>query len=245
VTIKTGQSFEDLAASGKEVVSGKPEELRRLAQQRHSQAQERTTFMKANKPQPMAIPPLQTSWGPEASSWLSLPARPASTSPPAPGAIDFDAALPVVLSEDTIRGLLGMTSDEPLVSELDDEEDNPVGVAEDVLEAEEDPALQTIVASVTSRFDHLAERLEKIETQLALLSQKQAIKEWYSTAEVAQILERAEFTVREWCRLGRVNASKRECGRGESKEWIISHPELERIKNEGLLPQPKVSTRLR
>jgi hypothetical protein len=54
-------------------------------------------------------------------------------------------------------------------------------------------------------------------------------------AGTAQILGRAEFTVREWCRLGRVWASKRQCGRGNAKEWIISHEELTRIQNEGLL----------
>lgn len=54
-------------------------------------------------------------------------------------------------------------------------------------------------------------------------------------AEVAQILGKADFTVREWCRLSRVWASKRQCGRGTAKEWIISHEELTRIQNQGLL----------
>ena len=62
------------------------------------------------------------------------------------------------------------------------------------------------------------------------------MKDWYTVAEVAEILGKAEFTVREWCRLGRVYASKRACGRGTSQEWIIAHEELTRIRNEGLLP---------
>jgi hypothetical protein len=78
--------------------------------------------------------------------------------------------------------------------------------------------------------------LDRVETQLDRLIQKETVKDWYTTAEVAQVLGKAEFTVREWCRHGRVNAKKRACGRGKSQEWIISHAELERIRNEGLLP---------
>jgi hypothetical protein len=82
----------------------------------------------------------------------------------------------------------------------------------------------------------LWDRLAKIELMVQLLVERQTIKEWYSTAEVAKLLGKAEFTVREWCRLGRVHASKRESGRGLSHEWIISHEELNRVRNEGLLP---------
>ena len=82
----------------------------------------------------------------------------------------------------------------------------------------------------------LVQRLERIEAVLAELLRQKTVKDWYSTAEVAQLLGKAEFTVREWCRLGRVHAEKRECGRGLSQEWIISHQELTRVRNEGLLP---------
>ncbi len=80
------------------------------------------------------------------------------------------------------------------------------------------------------------------ELLLQIVTQK-TVKDWYTTAEVANILERAEWTVREWCRLGRVTADKRPCGRGNSQEWIISHEELQRIINEGLLPDPRVIRR--
>jgi transposase len=82
----------------------------------------------------------------------------------------------------------------------------------------------------------LLQRLENIETLLQRIVRDRTIKECYSTAEVAEILGKAEFTVREWCRLGRIWAEKRPCGRGNSKEWMISHEELTRIQNEGLLP---------
>ena len=46
--------------------------------------------------------------------------------------------------------------------------------------------------------DNVDDRLDRIEELLlTLVSQKQR-KEYYSTAEVAEILDRAEFTVREW-----------------------------------------------
>ncbi|MEX0867807.1 MAG: helix-turn-helix domain-containing protein, partial [Pirellulales bacterium] len=84
------------------------------------------------------------------------------------------------------------------------------------------------------------QRLDTIETAVksiqALLEDQRQIREWYSVAEAADALGKAEFTVREWCRLGRVTAHKRPCGRGRSQEWIISHTELVRIRNKGLLP---------
>src|SRR5947199_188164 len=70
----------------------------------------------------------------------------------------------------------------------------------------------------------------------ALLVQQRTIKDWYTTAEAAELLSKAEFTVREWCRLKRIDAQKRPCGRGRSRDWMISHAELDRYRNEGLLP---------
>ena len=85
----------------------------------------------------------------------------------------------------------------------------------------------------------LSERLERIETLLQALLQERTIKEWYSTSEVAHLLGKAEFTVREWCRLRRVRAQKKKCGRGVASEWIVNHEELTRIRNHGLLPNPR------
>ncbi len=90
----------------------------------------------------------------------------------------------------------------------------------------------------TEELNDLTARLNRIEQTLDLLVQQRSIKEWYSTAEVAKILGKAEFTVREWCRLGRVKAEKKKCGRGVASEWIVSHAELTRVRNEGLLPDP-------
>jgi len=79
-------------------------------------------------------------------------------------------------------------------------------------------------------------RLDRIEDTLAVLVQQRMVQDWYDTRTVAEILGRSQYRVREWCRLGRVQAEKRPCGRGTSKEWMISHEELMRIKSEGLLP---------
>ena len=84
----------------------------------------------------------------------------------------------------------------------------------------------------------LTARLARIEQAIDLLVRERTVKEWYSTAEVAKLLDKAEFTVREWCRLGRVKAEKKKCGRGVASEWIIPHEELTRVRNEGLLPEP-------
>lgn len=58
----------------------------------------------------------------------------------------------------------------------------------------------------------------------------------YTTDEVGERLDRDPYTVREWARHGRIRAEKRACGRGRSKAWVVSHEELERIRNHGLLP---------
>ena len=96
-----------------------------------------------------------------------------------------------------------------------------------------DPAVHGSAAGERLIAMTIEERLEQIEQTLQSLVGQRAAKEWYTTAEAAEILGRAEFTVREWCRLGRVNAEKRR----SSKEWIISHEELERVQNHGLLPE--------
>jgi hypothetical protein len=82
----------------------------------------------------------------------------------------------------------------------------------------------------------LLQRLDRIEATLAALVERQVVKEWYSTEEVAKLLGKAEFTVREWCRLGRVRAEKKGSGRGKYQSWVVSHEELQRPQREGLLP---------
>jgi hypothetical protein len=79
------------------------------------------------------------------------------------------------------------------------------------------------------------ERLEKIENLLAVLVERQQVREWYSVEEFARIVGRAEFTCREWCRHGRIKAEKKDSGRGAYASWVIPHSELLRYQREGLL----------
>lgn len=81
----------------------------------------------------------------------------------------------------------------------------------------------------------IAGRLGRIEEALYELLHQKATKDWYTTAEVAEIVGKSEYTVREWCRQGRMEAEKAPNGRG----WLISQPELTRIRNHGPLPIPK------
>jgi hypothetical protein len=78
--------------------------------------------------------------------------------------------------------------------------------------------------------------LEKIEAMLVVLVERQQVREWYSIEEFAAAVGKAEFTVREWARLGRIRAEKKMSGRGAFASWVVPHAELLRYQKEGLLP---------
>jgi Helix-turn-helix domain len=85
--------------------------------------------------------------------------------------------------------------------------------------------------------DSVVERLDRIEAALCVLMRQRQEKDWYTTAQVAAILDRSEYTVREWSRQGRIRAEKKGSGRGKYQSWVISHAELLRFQREGLLPE--------
>jgi hypothetical protein len=87
-----------------------------------------------------------------------------------------------------------------------------------------------------SLFQEIRDRLAAVESALQLLVAQRTVKDWYTTAEVAELLGKAEFTVREWCRLKRIHCEKRNSGRGPHNSWIVSRLEIERLQREGLLP---------
>jgi hypothetical protein len=84
-------------------------------------------------------------------------------------------------------------------------------------------------------WDELDSRLAHIEQMLAILVDRQQIKDFYDIDEFAKLVGKAPFTVREWARLDRIRAEKRKSGRGKFAGWVISHQELLRYQREGLL----------
>ncbi len=80
------------------------------------------------------------------------------------------------------------------------------------------------------------ERLGRIEAMLLELVGQAPGREWLTPAEAGRALGKAEFTVREWCRHGRLRAQKRASGRGPHPAWVVSRQELDRYRREGLLP---------
>lgn len=78
----------------------------------------------------------------------------------------------------------------------------------------------------------LLERLERIE----LLLKQTTAKSYYTVDELAELVKRAPFTVRQWCNLGRIRAERSMTQTGPSLRWAISHDEYLRFQREGLLP---------
>lgn len=82
----------------------------------------------------------------------------------------------------------------------------------------------------------ILQRLDRVEALLSRLVARQTVKDFYTTEEFAQLVGKAEFTVRNWARLGRIKAEKKGSGRGPFQSWVISHAELLRYQRDGLLP---------
>lgn len=91
---------------------------------------------------------------------------------------------------------------------------------------------------------NLRDRLDSIESMLQSLLEQQTTREWYTTKEIAKRIGKAEYTVREYARLGRISASKRRSGRGKHLSWVVSHVEYVRLQRDGLLPTRKTAASL-
>lgn len=93
------------------------------------------------------------------------------------------------------------------------------------------------MSTVEQRLDRIEGVLATFQTMLATLLKREMVRDWYTTEQFAKLVGLAEFTVREHCRHGRLNAEKRRSGRGAYCSWVISHQELQRYQQHGLLPR--------
>jgi hypothetical protein len=82
-------------------------------------------------------------------------------------------------------------------------------------------------------------RLANIEFLLNQLLVRETVKAHYSVEEFSTLVGKAEFTVRQWCNLGRINAEKSMTQSGSTTRWVISRAEYERYSREGLMPLQK------
>ena len=107
---------------------------------------------------------------------------------------------------------------------------------------EQDPNLSKLMSvsfSMDNRLILMEQKQEILITMMAGLLNKQKVQEWYTIEEFAELVGKAKFTVREWCRNGRIHAKKAQSGRGPNKYWVISHDEWIRYQRDNLLPDKK------
>lgn len=89
---------------------------------------------------------------------------------------------------------------------------------------------QGCIAAQLSEINKKLDGLQKVQATPSLPPRQK-----YTPAEFAAIVGRKPYTVREWCRYGRLLGEKvKGVGRGSEEEWRITHGELARYQNEGL-----------
>ena len=74
------------------------------------------------------------------------------------------------------------------------------------------------------------ERLDRIEQILASLVERERSRTGTPTDEVAQLLGKAAFTVREWAGWAASTPRSANRGRGAHPAWVVSHSELLRYR---------------
>src|SRR5947209_3311084 len=98
-----------------------------------------------------------------------------------------------------------------------------------------------VSAMTTHDLHGLQAQLDEMRTMILRIHEKldgpREARTWYTVSEAAKLLGRKRYTVREWCRHGRINAVKRSEKRGDSELWSISSDEIARYQDKGLLPE--------
>lgn len=92
------------------------------------------------------------------------------------------------------------------------------------------------MSDIAKNIDRLADRIESLEKRIEAVVVGRLDKEWYTTEEVAVLMDRAPWTVRQWCLQGRIRAKKR----SGTDRWVVSRDEVERLMNEGLLKSARL-----
>lgn len=91
--------------------------------------------------------------------------------------------------------------------------------------------------------DELLARLGRLEAMVLVLVERQPkgrrdvddSRTTFTTAEFAEAVGLGDWTIRNYCRLGRLRAKKKRSGRGAHPEWVLDREEMDRYRREGLL----------
>lgn len=90
--------------------------------------------------------------------------------------------------------------------------------------------------SEATTIDILLTRIDRLESKLDQLLTKEAVREFYTTAQFADRVGKSKDTIAGHCQNGRIRATRKRNGRGGKLEYSISHDELLRFERDGLLP---------
>ena len=87
--------------------------------------------------------------------------------------------------------------------------------------------LLATVHQLLERIDHIEHQLESMSVNLPIIP---VDRKYYSTAELAEMMNVSKYTVQErWCNQGRIECSKQP----QTKRWRIPANEVRRLLREG------------
>ncbi len=113
---------------------------------------------------------------------------------------------------------------------------NPRTNRRPAVQIELSPALMALMTDLQTSIHGLRAELASVHAELRSRPTAPAeSRKWYSVEEVAALLGKRPYTIREWARHGQIHAVKRAERRGSAALWSISAEEVTRYKNEGLL----------